>query len=350
MRVAYLLSQFPQLSETYTATELRALGDEFETRVISLRVADALAEAPVPYVVEGKEERILGLLREFGPDVIHTHWIGPQLGLACRMARALDRPLTVRAHSFDVLWKHRDRRSRWRRWLEGPTPDRSGPIGHNLEFLRSEACLGILTFPFSIERLAAAGIPERKLIPCRAVVDVARFHDEGPNGDAVLNVGACLPKKNFDAYLELARRVPEKTFNLYPIGYETERIREKNRAMGSPVTLHEPLPHDDMPVVYKQHEWLVYTASPEIGTVGWPICVAEAQAAGVGVCFPNLRPDCREMLGPAGFLYDSLDEVEEILRAPYPEDMRRAGFEHARLSDIHAHLHLLTDLWRGAAA
>lgn len=46
--------------------------------------------------------------------------------------------------------------------------------------------------------------------------------------------------------------------------------------------------------------------------------VAEAQAAGVGVCFPNLRPDLAEYLGGAGYLYDSLAEVAQVVAKSPP--------------------------------
>jgi hypothetical protein len=99
---------------------------------------------------------------------------------------------------------------------------------------------------------------------------------------------------------------------------------------------------------YKQHQWLVYTAAFELATVGWPMAVAEAQAAGVGVCMPNIRPDLKEYIGNAGYLYDSISEVAEIIAKPVPDEIREAGFLQAKKSDIQEHKHLLTDLWHKA--
>jgi hypothetical protein len=79
------------------------------------------------------------------------------------------------------------------------------------------------------------------------------------------------------------------------------------------------------------------------------MAVAEAQAAGVGVCVPNLRPDLREYVGPAGFLYDSIDEVVGIVSEPFPAKLRDLGFEHAKRSDLSRHKAGLVDLWRKAA-
>ena len=149
-RISYLVLQYPQLSESYASTEMRAVQPEYELDVISLRPADVESEAAVPFVIEGDETKILERMRAFRPDVIHTHWLGNHLGLACRVARKLDVPLSIRAHSFDVLWAWPPRK-RLERWFA--RRETSKPIAQNLDFLRSEACLGILTFPFSVERL-----------------------------------------------------------------------------------------------------------------------------------------------------------------------------------------------------
>ena len=37
------------------------------------------------------------------------------------------------------------------------------------------------------------------------------------------------------------------------------------------------------------------------------MAIAEAQADGVGVCIPNIRPDIKEYVGEAGLIYDSIE-------------------------------------------
>ncbi|MEC9376228.1 MAG: hypothetical protein VYA80_07665 [Pseudomonadota bacterium] len=343
-RITYILYQYPQLSESYASTEMRSILDKHDIDIISLVAADvANKDDALPFTVIDNEAEILNRTRAFKPDIIHTHWLGPRLKVSVNLSKALDVPLTIRAHSFDVLWpKPR------RRWYQSASKfvDTSSAIAENLDFLCSELCLGILTFPFSVQRLIGAGIPENKLIPCRPVLNFDRFYDESPNGSGVLNCGAALPKKDFIAYLELAQLVPDKHFDLYSIGYDTEKIVHRNNELNRPVTIFPPVQQIDMPAIYKSHEWFVYTANLSLGTVGWPVSISEAQASGVGVCMPNIRPDIKELLGPAGYIYNSIDEVAEIIRQPYPDHMRQAGFEHAKLSDIKNHIHLLTDLWK----
>ena len=238
-------------------------------------------------------------------------------------------PFTIRTHSFDGL-KRRQRKPR---------------LGfREVHAARSDACAGILVFPFVRPLMEEIGIPGDRLIDCWPVIDYERFHDRSPNGDDILNVGACIPKKRMEDFVDLGA-LTERTLNLYAIGYESESLRAYNQENGHRITVHTAVEPHEMPAVYKAHGWLVYTACFEQRNVGWPMAVAEAQAAGLGVCFPNIRPDVAEYVGRAGYLYESMAEVADIIRKPYPEEMREAGFEHAKRSDIARHKSLLTDIW-----
>lgn len=172
-----------------------------------------------------------------------------------------------------------------------------------------------------------------------------RFHDRSANGEAVMNTGACLPKKKMEDFIELAAMTRDMKFNLYPLGFDVDKVSALNDSKGHPVEIMSPLHPNEMPFEYKKHRWLVYTASREKGTVGWPVSVAEAQASGVGACVPNLRPDLKQYVGEAGYVYESLAEARDIITKPFPEEKREMGFEHARKSDIGRHKEILTRLW-----
>jgi hypothetical protein len=133
------------------------------------------------------------------------------------------------------------------------------------------------------------------------------------------------------------------------MGYKVEEMRRLNEAAGRPVRVVPPVEPEDMPAEYKKHGWLVYTAAKGDNTVGWPLAVAEAQASGVGVCVPNLRPDLRDYVGRAGFVYDSVAEVADLVSREFSEELRQIGFENAKKSDVFEHRRTLTDLWRKAA-
>lgn len=357
----YILGHYPQISETYVQTEIDAVSDKYEVVVISLHDVDAGNEAARrggnnlkndlqritkyrghnPYLVVNRFEHLCNAVKMFRPDVIHSHWL-IHLPLLHRLAVETDTPYTVRAHSFDAI----------------PS---TNPVSHSYKWhqnapallpqsTQSELCLGVLTFPFTRPYLESCGVPADKILDCYPNIDFARFHDTSPNGNHVMNVGACIPKKKMEDFVALARLVPERPFHLYPVSYQTEQFARFNAQQGSPVTLHDPVEPSHMPAEYKKSEWLVYTASREINQVGWPLAAAEAQAAGVGVLLPNIRPDIKDYLGDSGYVYDTLEEAAEIISQPCPQDIRERGFENAKKSDVYRHKTLLTNLWQRAAS
>jgi glycosyltransferase involved in cell wall biosynthesis len=160
-----------------------------------------------------------------------------------------------------------------------------------------------------------------------------------------MNLGAVRPKKQMQDFVELARLLPEREFNLYALGYQANDLKAYAASRQARVNFIPPVSHDSMPAEYKKHEWLVYTAHPSLKSVGWPMAVAEAQASGVGVCLANIRPDLKHYVGDAGYLYTDINKVKELISGPVPAEMREAGFEQAKKSDIATHIRKLTDLW-----
>jgi hypothetical protein len=352
-RIMYILGHYPQISETYVQTEIDAVSEQYDVIVISLHdveQSNAAAKQDVtnplffvtkynkhnPYLVVNKFEQLCNAVAMFRPDVIHTHWL-IRLPLVYELAKRTQIPFTVRAHSFDTI----------------PSDN---PISHSYQWhqaahqvlpqtTRSELCLGILTYPFTRPFLEANGVPPHKIIESFPNIDYSRFHDTSPNGSNIMNLGACIPKKRMEDFVELAKRLPQRSFHLYPVSYNTRNFEQYNEQQGRPVMIHPPVEPSLMPAEYKKSEWLVYTASREINQVGWPLAAAEAQASGVGVLLPNLRPDMKDYLGDSGYVYDSIDEAAEIIAQPCPTEIRERGFENAKKSDIYRHKSLLTNLW-----
>ena len=322
------LQGYPTISQTYMTNEVDALKDLYDLRVISTKKGDLPGARYYPFELVTERGRMREIIEEFRPQVLHGHYLH-MAKLLAELGERYRIPFTIRTHSFDSLrdWHHRPR-------LGFP----------EVRAVRSDACAGILAFPFVRPLMESVGIPASKIIDCYPVINYQRFFDRSPNGEAVLNVGACIPKKRVEDFVDLGKLVT-KTLNVYAIGYDHKSLSAYNEANGSPVTVHRAVEPQEMPAVYKAHGWLVYTACPKLKNVGWPMAVAEAQAAGLGVCFPAIRPDVREYVGDAGFLYTSIQEVADILRNPYPAEMRERGFEHAKKSDIETHRHLLTDVW-----
>ncbi len=322
------LDRFSTISQTYMMNEALAAMEHYDVRIISTKPAPVPCVNHPPYELITDEAEICERILEFRPHVFHAHYLhwGPRIAAIAERFRI---PFTLRAHSFDTIKAMRRK------------PRFGFPEVHAAN---SDACAGILAFPFARPRLEKLGIPPERIVDSYPVVNFARFYDRSPNGDAVLNVGACIPKKRMQDFVDLGK-LTSKKLNLYPIGGITEKVRTYNERSGLPINVRSVVEPEEMPAVYKAHGWLVYTACFEMKTVGWPMAVAEAQAAGVGICFPNIRPDLADYVGEAGFLYDSISEVADIIARPYPEEMREQGFIQARKSDIFTHQRQLGEIW-----
>ena len=340
-RVLYVLKNFPQMSETYIKTEIEAVRQYCDIRIVATKAANLPAKNHAPYERLSDLAAIREVIEEFRPDVLHSHWLH-SVKILGQLSRQTGVPFTVRAHSFDSIWP--EPYSAVGRLPFLKAFGKPSHIRRALDIVNSDHCLGVLTFPFARARLEGAGIRADKLFDCFPVVNYPLFHNEAPNGDGIMNVGACIPKKQMEDFLDLATAAPAMRFDLYALGYQVEQLREKAKTRNSPVYFNPPLELEEMPAVYKQHRWLVYTAAPG-GNVGWPLSVAEAQASGVGVCMANIRSDLRDYVGAAGFFYNSLDEVLKIISQPFPEELRQIGFAQAKKSDVFAHRALLFGLW-----
>ena len=339
-RVLYALGQYPAISQTYVKAEIEAVRDDVDVHVVTTKTHPVSYDDHLPFEILTSIEETCATVEEVKPDVLHTHWL-TQADRVAEIARRTGVPFTIRSHSFDTLW------GGWRGAMYNRSPIGAKPLlpphlTHIAEVANDELCLGILCFPFVRARLEKAGIPSHKLHDSWPVVDYEQFLDREPNGDRVMNTGAALGKKKMESYLDLAARMPEREFDIYPLGFKTDELNAQAKVSNSRVVFVPPVEPKAMPSEFKRHEWLVYFGNPR---VGWPVSIAEAQAAGVGVCMQNVRPDIAEYVGPAGFLFDNLSEVERIISKPYPDEMREAGFEHAKKSDIRQHKSNLLALW-----
>ena len=349
-RVLFLLTEYPRAGQTAIKNEIEALEADYEIGILARRTPVQAYANHRPHALVRDLEDCIAAVEAFQPDLIHAHFL-TELGFVGEVARRTGVPFTLRAHSFDTLaLRPPGLGGRIAGLLRGAPPQsRAQWLREGLAAMESELCLGVLALPFARPWLIRAGACEAKVVDCFPVMRFAQFHDSGPNGDAVMNVGICATKRAMPDFLRLGRRVPERSFNLYAMDQRTDWLKQRSAENGAGVNFVGPIEPEAMPREYKRHRWLVYTADADAPGVGWPVAIAEAQAAGVGVCMPALRRDLAQYVGEgAGILYESVDELPAIVSAPVPEEMRERGFAQARKSDIERHKHLLTDLWDDA--
>ena len=338
-KLLFVLHTYPQKSQTYILEEVNAVYDLnlYEILILVGEPPNGHSLEHKPYILLKGVEDMIKRATEFGPDIIHTHYIH-MIPIVEAISKTCNAPYTIRTHSYDVLG--------------APYV----PLNILCKMAESERCLRILAFPLCSPKLIEHGVPSEKIVECYPIINYERFavdpNTEHKETNTILNVGAAIQKKKYEDYVDLAKIMSENEegkykFNLYALGYFVNDIKKYNEDNGGYVNFFSAEP-TDMGEVYKNSDWLVYTADVNIGTVGWPLAIAEAQASGIGVLLQNIpgrEESLREFLGGAGFLFNDISEIPEIITSGYPDSMRRKGIEHAKKSDIHSHLHLLIDVW-----
>ena len=360
-RILYFLVQYPTFSETYMHEELRAVREFCDVSVITYSVARDPRRAPYPYdVIKLKGEclqfgdftridpefnapeqqeflrGVCAALEAFKPDLVHAHWFGVAL-LLRKLAERYRIPFTMRTHSQDTL-------------NEPPAK-----IAALVSAVNSPWCRGLVVFPAFKPLMIAAGVRADKVTTCWPTINYARFHRPEKRAPTrrVMCSGPAILKKAHNEFVDLAAMMrgsglgPNFTFHLYARGPSLGITRKHNERAGNPVEIRYVDP-DEMPKIWPNYDWLVYPGDLQINKVGLPVSIAEAQAAGVGVCWqemPNRREEQLEFLGGAGFIFRSIAEVPALLAQPYPEEMRLRGIENARKCDLARTWEVLARVW-----
>jgi hypothetical protein len=331
-RILMIVERYPQLSETYIATEAAALNAAgYLVGILAVRSCDYPRQEHLPFERVSDEDEIVRRCAEVGATALHTHYLH-MVPMVRRVAERANLPFTVRTHSYDVLRA------------------RSRSLVRSCYRLNHSRCIAVFGFPFIVNLLRRHGLRKDLLHESWPVIDFQRFYDEGPNGEGVMNLGAAQPKKNMKGYIDFAATRPLVPFSLYPIGYLSDELTTHNEERGSPVTIHDVVQPEDMPEVYKRHRWLVYSATATRNTVGWPMAVAEAQASGVGVCFQSARRDATTYVDGGGLVFEDFREIADVVAGPVPTSMRQQGFLAAARSDVVRHVQELDQMWTEGGA
>ena len=357
-RVLYFIVAYPNFSETYMHEEIRSLSEQFDIKIITYRKslrprrraweyewinyeAPCLVFSPIEEINQPFDtpeqldflRQVNAVIEEFKPDVMHGHYLGMSL-LMKTLADQHQIPFTIRTHSQDILSEPNNK-------LEAYS-----------EAVNSPWCKRLLAFPASCGRLTDRGVKHDKVRSCWPVLNFQRFYrpEKRLSTGRVMCAGPAIEKKAHNKLVDLAvmmRGQSELEFDLYAAGPTIEATRIYNAEKGGIVTIKYADP-EEMPDVYPRYDWFIYPSDPEINKVGLPVSIAEAQASGIGVCWqelPGRREEQLDFLGGAGFLFESLNELPEILSGSYPEEMRLLGFEAAKKCDIERHKHLLAEVW-----
>lgn len=279
MKVLYALLNYPQLSETYIEAEMEYAID----RGVDVHVWAPLTrhpDAPTPRPVD--RGPFAEVLRRVKPDVVHIHWLVAALSYA---EQAAPLPVTVRGHSFDFSV------ARAARVAAIPNVKR------------------IYLFP----HFAAACQPSPKITPL-PVAFSPRLHYPAPTKtrSLVLHLGAGLPGKGIDDFIEIARRCPEHEFLLgvARAGGPGEGFVDelRKRIHGVPVRILTDVPREEAAQFTRMAGIYIHTSDPKSHPFGMSISIAESMATGAFVLVRD-REGVRDYVAGGAAIYPSVDEA-----------------------------------------
>ncbi len=169
----------------------------------------------------------------------------------------------------------------------------------------------------------------------------------------ILNNDFYTPKKNIKGFILLSKKIkerfPNKIISYYSVMENKtyyDEIMLFNKIHNNPVNFLTVQP-EKMPLEYKKHQWLIYTACPEKKNVGNPLMVAEAQASGVGVIMYKLRTSLDDYVTDNGYLYENDEQVLQIISNNFNEEKRNNSIEIAKNRyNIKDKIKIIEDIWK----
>lgn len=321
LRVLYVAWHYPQQSETYIETEIRAV----RRRGVEVAVWSA-EDVAVPYAAGVTVHRgsLEAAIAAEQPDVVHIHWVSFAAG-AMGMAAARGIPVTVRGHGFEVT------AASVRTLLDQPGLAR------------------LYLFP---HQAGVLGIDDPRVVALPSVFDTRAFApSDRKDPRLVVRTATALPSKDLALFLELARRLPTHRFVLaactaFQVEAYASELRAMAARMGSPATLRFDLGQEEVASLLAGAGLYLHTIlppdAPGGAPIGMPISIAEAMATGAVPLVRDLPP-LTSYVGEAGLAYADIDAAEAAIRATMAWSDGQWRAARRRAAD-RAHVHHADDL------
>lgn len=314
-RIAYVVSCFPKLSETFVVNELAELRRRgVEVRVLSLRRPaeevrhELVEEADLAKRAVCDVDEFRSLLRSFQPDLVHAHFATEPTAVARALAAERGLPFTFTAHGYDV----------YRR----PPAD----FGD-----RAAAAAAVVTVSEANARHIAVmhRVDRSRIVVLPCGVDTERFRPaerRPPEPPHIVCVARLVPVKNLGLLLEACRIIYDKRVDFRCIVVGDGRAREELVALrdrlrlGAIVEFAGPARQGEVLARWQRAAVAVLTSHSE----GMPVSLMEAAACGVPAVatavggVPELvNEGVTGLLAPGGDAHAIARKLDGVLRDPH---------------------------------
>ncbi len=338
-RILVIGRAFPNASHGYINNDIDYLAARAHVLVLSPNQPMAPFYSAVNCDYFNDEHDLLQQARHFQPDYIIA-WLLPNHFFARSVAEALGVPFVIKLHTPDyhtLSVRHR-RAKRWWPSFKAPPSEAQMSKGYkvSLESLRrtgqSNQLQGVFCIPV-LKDAFSEHLPRARIFDLKPRIFYDRYHNEQPNGDKVMLLGSLLKRREGNLTFGKVASSIASPVDWYPMPTPGCLWLD---IPGRPdkIVFKKYQPPAAMPAVYKQYKAMVMIGSGPYSR-GLSLSILEAQAAGVAVLAPSLRPDFDAFVTQGGgFIFHDESEIMDILKT-VPDEARRAlGFRHAAAFDL----------------
>lgn len=351
LKLAYVLNDFPALSQTFVIQEITyLLGQGIDVMVFHKIDPDRAAEIPTDLKVFRFDtvDQLESLLTKLRRNFIHTHFAYPMpVKFVLPVAERTGIPFTFMPHAVDLFLQLNAGRNQIDRVVSSPLCKAVFAIGsyHRQHF---------------IER----GCPPEKIVTARPFFDASIFTNPSPRPVAtirrIVSISRLQEKKGFHILIEAFKNLESEDLCLEIHGYGPQEEQLRTLANGDPRISFRPAPASatEVKAVLDQAELFVLPCveSPDRDKDGLPTVLREAMAAGVPVVstslssIPDLIKDGENgWLAKPGDLESLVQVLKRILKLPQAQlwDIRKKAQKTIQRSfDVHATIEPLLEVWK----
>lgn len=338
VNIAYVLTAFPNHSETFIVNEVKWL-KEHDYNVVVFSKEDPYKPVEIDFSVDIKrfdnEVDLMELLVEYDIDLMHTHFVHPVCtNFTFPVAEKLKIPFTVFAHAFDIFVSH------------------IAEMNRIDEISESEYCKAIFTLSeFHKNYLIERNVKEEKIVITKQATDyeIVPIQKKSNKVKKIVSISRFVEKKGLDTLINAAKLLENEDFefSIYGFGFlEEDLINQIENLNCKNISIKGDLPPNEVQNVLMNSDLLVSPCkiSKNGDMDGIPTIIFESFAAGLPVlstyvsAIPEIIKDCENgfIIEPDNpkLLAEKIKEISKISNEELFDIRKKAQDDVIKLTSV----------------